>query len=192
MHFEPVPEPKAFDCEVRQPGLRWLETHPDASRPRPYWTRFKPALAEGFRNLCGYSAMFEPVSTVDHFISWRNDASLTYEWSNLRFASQWINSSKQTIDEQVLDPYEVEDGWFEITLPSLQLVLTENIPDKFRKRAEFTLIRLRLRDDERVIKQRRVWYRLYREGKLPLEGLREMAPLIARAVEKPESGQHAR
>jgi hypothetical protein len=38
--------------------------------------------------------------------------------------------------------------------------------------------------DERVLKQRRHWYQKYREGKLSLEGLRDVAPLIAAAEEK--------
>lgn len=37
---------------------------------------------------------------------------------------------------------------------------------------------------ERVLRQRRGWYREYQEGKLTLDGLREVALLIARAVEK--------
>jgi hypothetical protein len=54
-------------------------------------------------------------------------------------------------------------------------------------RAEFVLKRLHLRDDERVIRQRRAWYGLYEEGKLNLDGLRDGAPLIAAAVERQRS-----
>jgi len=129
--------------------------------------------------------MFEPVGTVDHFLSCREHRDLAYEWNNYRFASQWINSSKQSADDQVLDPFNVEDDWFEILLPSLQLVVTNSVPPEHRERAEYTLSRLHLRDDERVIRQRAEWYRMYREGELSLEGLRRKAPLIARAVDPP-------
>lgn len=44
---------------------------------------------------CGYSAMFEPVGTVDHFVSVDEDMQLAYDWGNYRYASGWINSSKQ-------------------------------------------------------------------------------------------------
>jgi hypothetical protein len=88
---------------------------------------------------------------------------------------------------RVLDPYEVQDGWFEILLPSLQLVVTSTILPVFRERAEYTLERLHLRDDERVLRQRRAWHQMYCEGILSLEGLRKTAPLIARAIEKSES-----
>ena len=94
--------------------------------------------------------------------------------SDATTSSAWINSSKQDACE-ILDPYDVENGWFEILLPSLQLVVTDQIPDEYREAAQFTLERLHPRDDERVLRQRRSWMRLFEEGKLTLDGLREMA-----------------
>jgi len=58
IRFERVPEPPTFDEAARKPGLRWMHQHPHAKRPRDYWTPFKPDLADGFRMLCGYSAMW--------------------------------------------------------------------------------------------------------------------------------------
>jgi hypothetical protein len=57
-----------------------------------------------------------------------------------------------------------------------------------RERAKFVLDRLHLGHDERVLRQRREWYRMYQEGKLTLTGLDEMAPLIAVAVKKQAEG----
>jgi hypothetical protein len=182
--FKPSEEPEGFDQECRRPGNAWLASNPGARRPRDFWSPFKPRLAKVFRQLCGYSAMFEPVGTVDHYRGVAKSPELIYEWSNYRFASAWINSSKRSADKEVLDPFEIEEGWFEILLPSLQLVATERVPVELRDKARHTLERLHLRDDERVIRQRRVWLQLYEEGKLSLEGLWEMAPLIARAVEQ--------
>jgi hypothetical protein len=135
--------------------------------------------------------MFEPVGTVDHYRSCENHPRLAYEWSNYRYASGWINSSKGTLDETVLDPFQVEDGWFEILLPSLQLVLTDAVPSEERARARFTLERLHLRDDERIIRQRRQWYQMYQESKLSLEGLADVAPLIAHAAQRQLAHSHA-
>lgn len=181
---DPLPEPPEFDEQVRQPGKAWLQQHPDAERPRDFWSPFKPPLAAGFGNRCGYAAMLDLVGTIDHYLSCKNYPEQTYEWSNYRFASGWINSSKQDADERVLDPFLVEDGWFEILLPSLQLVMTDAIPAEERERAAFTLERLHLCDGETVIKQRMGWYKLYQQGKLSLAGLDDVAPLIARAVRK--------
>lgn len=181
-------EPAEFDAKCRQKGLQWLAAHPKATRkgnkrPKPLWTAFKPDLADAFRDLCAYGAMYEPVGTVDHFVPVDANEALAYDWPNYRFASAWINSSKQKA-AGVLDPLQVQDGWFEILLPSLQLVVTDQVPNHLRALAEETLNRLHLRDDERVLRQRRRWYRLHQEGKLDLDGLRENAPLIAAAIEK--------
>jgi hypothetical protein len=185
IHVDPVPEPSDFDAQVRQPGTLWLANSNNANRrPRDLWSPFKPFLADGFHRLCGYAAMYEPVGTIEHYLSCENHRHLAYEWENYRFCSGWINSSKQTLDDQVLDPYEVGEDWFEILLPSLQLVLTDAVPVEQRSRAAFTLERLHLRDDERVIRQRQQWYLLFQQGMLSLEGLERVAPLIARAVRK--------
>ena len=178
----PVPEPASFDEAARKPGNAWLAQHPGMRRPRDYWSRFRGILADGFANRCGYSAMHEPVGTVDHYRSYTTDPHLTYEWTNHRFASQWLNSSKGS--GEVLDPYEIGEGWFEILLPSLQLVPTDKIPLEVRTRAEATFRRLPLGHDERIVKQRRRWYQQYQDGKLSLEGLSDNAPLIAAAVRK--------
>ncbi len=187
MHFGPVTKPQGF-VEAEQRGGQWLLEHTDAKRPHPYWLPFRAALADGFGQLCAYCAMYEPVGTVDHFVSWDEDRTKAYEWSNYRFASQWINSSKQSLrSHEVLDPFVVDDAWFEVLLPSLQLVATDSLPPALRERAETMLTRLHLRDDERVLRQRREWYRMYRENELTLEGLRKKAPLIARAVDRQAS-----
>lgn len=183
-------EPAGFDAGCRQKGTAWLATHPKATRknagkrPKDFWSKYKPALANAYGDLCAYGAMYEPVGTVDHFQPVDANERLAYEWDNFRFASAWINSSKNKA-VAILDPLLVKEGWFELLLPSLQLVtVPENIPVAMRELAQQTLTRLHLRDDERVMRQRRKWYQLYQEGKLTLEGLRSMAPLIAAAIEK--------
>lgn len=185
LKFNPPPEPLDFEAQTRQPGNNWLAKNTDTKkRPKDLWSKFKPDLADGFGNLCAYTAMYEPVGTVDHYLCCQNYRYLAYEWSNYRFASGWINSSKGTLDDQVLDPFLVEDDWFEILLPSLQLVLTDAVPPEEKSRAEFTLQRLHLQDDERVIRQRQQWYQLYLDGEITLTGLEKKAPLIARAIKK--------
>jgi hypothetical protein len=61
--------------------------------------------------------------------------------------------------------------------------VTEAVPAAYRAKAEFTLKRLKLRDGERVIRWRKSWYDMYLSGRLTLDGLRGMAPLLAAAVE---------
>ena len=185
IHFDPVPEPPTFDEKARKPGDDWLASNSNAKRPKDFWSAFRGDLATGFRDLCAYSAMYEPVGTVDHFISWNEDHSKAYDWSNYRYASGWINSSKKNEPSQkLIDPFEVGDDWFEIHLPSLQLLISSAIPDEYRERAEYVLTRLHLRDDERVMRQRQRWMEMYETNKIDIDGLEEMAPLIARAIRR--------
>ncbi|MCP4689153.1 MAG: hypothetical protein GY859_13950 [Desulfobacterales bacterium] len=151
--------------------------------------RRRGQLAEGFSDLCAYTVMYTPDGVVDHYLSRQNYRQLIYEWSNYRFSAGWINSSKKTADNTVLDPLEIVDGWFEIILPSLQMVVTDNVPLHLRQKAEYTLERLHLGDDERVIHQRREWYRMHQAGELTLAGLYKKAPLIAAAIEKQRNGK---
>jgi hypothetical protein len=178
-------EPTNFDRIVRIPGNAWLGANSDASRPAPLWNKCAKELADGFSNLCGYAAMLDPTGgTVDHYLSWKNHPGLAYEWSNYRFASAALNSSKKNADSDVFDPYEIGPGWFEILLPSLQMRVTDAVPPACRAKAEYTLTRLKLRDGERVIRWRRSWHKMYEEGKLTLDGLRSVAPLIAAAIDR--------
>ncbi len=180
------PEPEDFDAECRQKGLAWLQRNPQGTRkqkrPTNYWSPFRPVLADRFANLCAYGAMHEPVGTVDHFQPIKADETLAYEWRNYRYASGWLNSSKSK-HTTVLDPFDVQPGWFEVLLPSLQLVARKDrIPEALHPLVDETLKRLHLCDDERIVRQRRQWLKMYEEGHLDLAGLQELAPLIAEAV----------
>jgi hypothetical protein len=180
-----VPEPESFDALARRPGKTWLTANPAPKRPAGLWIPFTSTLADAYGNLCGYAAMADFTGgTVDHFLGVKNHRHLAYEWRNYRFASATMNSSKGNADAAVLDPEQVQAGWFEILLPSLQLRSTERIPAALRERAAYTLRRLKLGNGERVLRWRRAWYALYEAGQLDLDGLREVAPLLADAVER--------
>jgi hypothetical protein len=186
IRVHPRPEPSKFDERCRKRGRRWLKEHPGYSRPHDYWSKFEPALREAFGGLCGYCAMRVMKGQVDHFIpvvvfKAEENHHLAYEWGNFRYGEGTLNLRKAT--SRVLDPYEVEDDWFQVLLPSLQLVLTDKVPEAIRGLAELTLQKLGLRDHEVVVRYRREWFRMYQEGRLSLDGLREVAPLVAGAVE---------
>jgi hypothetical protein len=182
--------PASFEAEVRAPGRKALLGPRDRELP-PYWRKALPALQRAFDSRCGYSAMLDRSGTVDHFVPRAAARTLAYEWSNLRYASHWINASKgDQLD--VLDPFEIEDDWFEILLPSLQLVATKRVPPSMRARVQSCLEKLPIRDDERVVRQRRAWLHEYDQGLISLEALRAYAPLIATAVEKRDTSRQAR
>lgn len=180
-------EPEYFDAKVRIPGQAWLEQHPEAQRPNAYWKHCADDLATAFQNLCAYTAMLNLNGTVDHYLSCKTYPHLAYEWSNYRYVAGWVNSSKQNADDTVLDPFEVQDDWFEVQLPSLLLTTTGHIPEEYREKAEFTLCRLKLINGTNVMRQRQAWYRLYNEGKITLAGLQEVAPLLAKAIQRQQN-----
>lgn len=180
-------EPATFDTRCRQRGVAWLKGHPVYDRPYDYWSEFEPDLRTAFHGLCGYCAMLTMKCQMDHFIpvavlkAKKKDAQ-AYEWSNFRYAEANLNQKK--LSARCLDPYKVQDDWFEIQLPSLQMVLTNSVPARQKKLAEFTIQRLGLRDGEVVVRYRKEWFDLYCERHLTVEGLRKVAPLIAVAVDR--------
>lgn len=187
MRFTLQAEPDGWDSRCRKRGRDWLTKHPDYDRPINYWIEFESQLHEAFHGMCAYCVMVVMKGAMDHFIpvahlKKKGEDELIYEWSNFRYAECVINQKKH--DQIVMDPFEVRDDWFEILLPSLQLVTTDRIPKAKRKKAAFTIKRLGLRDGEVVIRFRRKWFEMYQSGMLDLEGLRAVAPQIARSVER--------
>jgi hypothetical protein len=185
--FRLADEPPAFDEKCRQPGMKWLAENPGYDRPKDYWSPFERDLYRAFNSMCGWTAMTIMRGQVDHFIpvatlKQAGLDKLAYEWSNFRYIDGWINQKKWTA--RVLDPFDVQVGWFRILLPSMQLVATESIPAHFKDLAEFTLERLGLRDHEVIVRYRKMWFDMYRNEGLQLDSLRSRAPLIAEAVER--------
>lgn len=184
-----VTEPPAtFEENVRTPGKEHLAKFLSPAALPPLWRQCQNELAIAFKHLCAYSAMRTQYGTVDHFLSTSKFPHRAYDWDNYRYADGAMNSRKGNAD-QILDPFEVQDDWFEIHLPSLQLLPTAKIPSEYLERARFTLERLRLQDEEHIIQIRHEWLKMHREGLLPIEGLRKVAPLLARAVEREQASK---
>jgi hypothetical protein len=120
---------------------------------------------------------------VDHFLSKKNRHELAYEWNNYRYIAGSVNGSKGNHDDKVLDPFEIQDGWFEVILPSLQLIATDKLPAQLKEKAHFTLEKLRLREGTKVVRCRRRWYESFKNG-MPMSELEKFAPLVAKAVKK--------
>jgi hypothetical protein len=180
------PEPPNFHARCRLRGQQWLAAHPPGSNaPLPnYWRGFVMELGAGFHHRCGYLAMLDLAGTVDHFRSTKYQRHLAYEWTNYRYATGWLNSSKQTIDAAVLDPFQVREEWFEIDLASLHLKLTPAIPKRLVDRAALTIKRLQLDRGRRTIGMREYYYHKYQNGDFPLDYLEQVAPLISTAVRR--------
>jgi hypothetical protein len=184
-------EPEYFDEDVRQPGLEWLEEHPDhEGRPRPFWTEKRECrqdLRRAFNSLCGFTLMHEMRGTVDHFISWKNDNTQAYEWDNYRFANGVVNSSKQNADDEVWDPFQIEFEWLEIHLPSMIMRVRDDAPADQRPILQDTLDRLPITDEDEVIECRAAYYEGYKEGLMEIEWLDRMIPVLATSIRRYEA-----
>lgn len=184
----PIPEPPSFDRECRQKGRQWLTGLTDLpDRPKDFWSPFRPDLRRGFGRRCGYYAMYLHDGQVDHSTSWKTSVTrgtpeLAYEWDNFRFIDGALNSRKGTQDEQLLDPFEVQAGWFEIDLPTLFLRAV-GVPPERQDAAQRTLNRLELDQGPRALELRWEWYDQHQRG-LPFEQLQEFAPLVADAIQR--------
>jgi hypothetical protein len=200
-HFDPVPAPPEWETKGLAAGRAWLDQdsrHPHEERPRDLWSPYREHLAAGFADLCNYTVMWMPNGTVDHFVPWSrlrgtDDAWRAYDWHNFRFSVGWFNSGRRGA---IPDPYLVDDSWFVLQLPSLELDATDDVPEA--QRAAVDNVLRWLRKDRRVMKVRQRWFGLYTAGKLTFDGLAEVAPLIAAALRRqpefmlPRDREHAR
>lgn len=190
----PIPEPADFDTACRVPGTGWRgakvlagESLKTSAFPN-YWAKYEPDLARAFHERCGWGAMWIAEGEVEHYLSRKNRPDLAYEWSNYRYIGGSLNGSKGNHDDKILDPFEVGEGWFEVLLPSMQLVATDSVPDDLREKVRFTMEKLHLRDGTKLVRSRLRWYQSYKNG-TPMSELEKFAPLLAASVKKLEQAE---
>jgi hypothetical protein len=188
MHVEPQPEPADFDLKVRQPGRQALAKNP-RSLPT-HWRLCLEQLWEAYGGICAYLSVRIPpgtgARTVDHLAPRKKRPDLAYEWNNFRLVCSLMNARKGVF-EDVLDPFEVEDGWFTLELSSLEVLPSPDLPAPLQEAVEQTIGRLRL-NDAQCIKARAEHYDAYLEHlKDTLSGisfrqLRRWNPFVAKEL----------
>jgi hypothetical protein len=180
IHVDLQPEPPDFDANVRQPGLRAL-AEGKIDLP-PYWRACLPALYERYRGICAYLCVLIPRGTgarsVDHVAPKSKRRDRAYEWDNYRLVSTLMNARKRDFDD-VLDPFEIADGWFTLELSFLQVMPSPRLDDATRARVQATIDRLGLNDQE-CVAARALYYQPFVEGQLSAEALAEWSPFVAR------------
>lgn len=169
----PAPEPADFDERVRQPGLRAIAElageHPPRTTGRPhepvagsreevphgkfppYWRGMLDDLMESYDRICAYLCLYIPRGTgapsVDHAVPKSMRWDRVYEWSNYRLACALMNARKGAA-AHVLDPFEVEDGWFALELVEFQVVPGEGLPGDVAASVVDAIERLRLNEPD--------------------------------------------
>lgn len=135
----PSEEPANFDSRVRQRGNAWLRDHAKAEVEKfpSYWNDVRLELQRVFRSRCGYLGHWIPRGHVDHFVAKAVDPSLTYEWSNYRYADEFINVRKGT--KSFLDPFTIAADWIRIDPVTLNFIIAGNIPASLMPAARTTV-----------------------------------------------------
>jgi hypothetical protein len=91
----------------------------------PYWTLVSDELCKCYRRICAYSCLYIEFLTgapsTDHFAPVSTSWDRVYEWDNYRLACQLINARKKAFDD-VMDPFEVEEGFFALNLLALKVI----------------------------------------------------------------------
>jgi uncharacterized protein (TIGR02646 family) len=183
-----MPEPAAFDAEVRLKGLAHLNKKgillgrplPPKAEIEPYWRVCLTDLHQAYGGVCAYLGVhFERVmggGSVDHFIAKSANAGLAYEWSNYRLACSTMNSRKREFSD-VLDPFSLVPDLFRLQLstghihpnPSLQVITMRSV--------EETIERLGL-DDAQCRELRTTWYQEYLNRDISADYLKRKSPFV--------------
>jgi hypothetical protein len=150
LRIELRPEPQDFDERVREPGLEAIN---EGRNPLPsYWRRCAPQLRREYKEICAYSCLRIPKvvgnSTVEHVAPKSKHPALAYEWSNYRLVCGLMNSRKNHF-EDVLDPFDIENDWFELEFVFFQLKPAKHLADQGRiQEIKETIDRLKLNNEE--------------------------------------------
>ncbi len=204
---QPAPEPPDFDAKVRIPGLRAVAELvgecPEGTRcgpPRapvaarredippdrypPFWRAALGDLLTAYNRICAYTCLYiYPVTggpSVDHIQPVSQNWDKVYEWGNYRLACALTNSRKGVVAD-VLDPFEVKSGWFELEFTGFQVLAGRDLDGPTRERVDRTISRLALNDYD--CRRAREEYAVeYQRGHISLDFLVRHAPFVAQEL----------
>ena len=107
---------------------------------------------------------------------------LVYEWKNYRLASALLNARKADFGD-VLDPFEIIDGWFQLELNGFQIMPKARLKSSIRTRIKDTIDTLGL-DDFRCRSARQHDADKYWSGEVSLNILTEESPFVAKELRR--------
>ena len=145
-----------------------------------------PELLDSFNRICSYLCLRisggTGAASVDHMVAKSVSRDLVYEWHNYRLACSLMNARKRA-DSVVLDPFDVEDGWFALELVGFQVLPGDGLDADTKGEVEGTIQRLRLNDliccDARAEYAEDYWGR-----QIQFDYLTRYAPFVAREMRR--------
>lgn len=191
----PANEPGQFDTLVRQPGTQFLSTTPNPVSSdwdgHNYWRHAHATLLSEYQYVCSYSGCWTKAripgdsticdSSVDHFRPKSKYPHLAYEWTNYRLARARLNNNKG-IHEDVLDPFQLPNGWFTLDFLSFLIRPSDALPRRDKTLVQSTIDRLRLNDDNDYVDERIAVIRAYCRGEASVDELIKRWPFVAREM----------
>ena len=177
------PEPGTYNATVRQPGQKFLSSNPAPSgrdfKRHAYWNRAANDLYSEYSGICAYTSMHMVYpETIDHFKPKSKYPNLAYEWNNLRLCRGWVNVSKGD-NEHVLDPFEVENTWFKLELPSCLIKAAPGLSHEIKVKVNNTVNTLRLNSDDSLVQERCNILIAYARNQISQAFLAERYPFLA-------------
>jgi hypothetical protein len=188
MPIKMQPEPLHFYKKVQKKGEAFLSKNPGAkgSKLPTYWRAIIPDLHKAYNGICAYTCHWIPFDTgsvtVEHYDSKEFHPQKAYLWSNYRLICGLMNGRKGT-NKNVLDPFTLQDGWFEIQFPSLQLKAGKHLTEEEAHKVLETIKILDL-NGHRCVQGRLCWLTPYLDGKYGIEYLEKMAPFLASELKR--------
>lgn len=184
----PTQEASDFDEKVRQPGLSFLESEgiskgmevPSEFPWKTLWTKCLEDLYDNHDGICAYTGAYfeysDGAGTVDHFFPKKHFPLEAYEWDNYRLATRQRNSYKGDFDD-VLDPFLVRNGWFQIDFVTGSVIPNPEIDEVTKKQVIASRNRLRLNDLR--LRQRRVdWFSEVESGVKTMADAKRYYPFV--------------
>ena len=105
-----------------------------------------------------------------------------YEWTNYRLACALMNTRKGYVGE-VLDPFEVEDGWFALELYEFQVMPGVGLPSSVQTKVAGTIEHLKLNDSP--CREAREGFALdYWRNEIAWSYLERHAPFVASELDR--------
>ncbi len=172
----------------------------------PYWQNCIDELYQAYGGICAYYGQrIQEISNphVDHHIPKRPrqdgssgespaepqvarqdpDPAKAYEWDNFRLASPYANTCKGNWPD-VLDPVDIEDGWFQIDVDALVVRPDPELKEKHPEiwdRVDKSIQRLKL-SEGRAWRERRHGMEHFRAGRATFELLEWDYPFLAKEL----------
>ena len=184
------PEPPHFFEKVQKPGQKFLKETPDPTKhweKHEYWRKILKDLYVIYNRTCAYSCHWIPpdtgAKTVEHFKPKKMYPQEAYQWENYRLVCSTLNGRKKDF-EDVLDPFIVQEGWFVLDFPLLEVRPGDGIPTLIAEKVKETISRLGLNDEGTCLQMRMSWLRDYIMVPFPFSYLETKAPFLASELKR--------